>query len=134
MDADHKELVRRWNLLVCAGAPPAGSVIPLDNRAEPTPTVSDPMNHFRALIDLLRDHFRREEALMESIDYPDLEPHKSEHSILTAELVRISRELAEAGGEGLSEDALENIKRCCFDHFVTEDRRLAEFYFGERTT
>lgn len=34
--------------------------------------------------------------------------------------------------EQLSEESLKHIKRWCFDHFVTGDRRLAELYIHAR--
>ncbi|MEA3274924.1 MAG: hemerythrin domain-containing protein [Pseudomonadota bacterium] len=131
VDADHKELVRLLNLLLCAEGRCAESFAELETPRESAPAGSSQLAHFSNLLGHLRDHFRREEALMMSLDYPDFELHESEHRMQMAELIDLRRHLSDRGSRCLSEESLEWIKRCSFDHFVTEDRRLAEFYLRE---
>lgn len=47
---------------------------------------SDPLDLLQAFIDFLYQHFRFEEDLMRSVDYPGTEPHAKEHSALLTEI------------------------------------------------
>ena len=127
-DTDHRELVRLLNRLLesqgqARGDPDGQSADGGQGTAGP-----DQVTELAGLIVHLREHFRREEALMAAIAYAGLEDHCSEHAMQIAELLTLCRELENSGASRLAAESLECIKRWCFDHFVTEDRRLAEAY------
>lgn len=128
LDTDHRELVRLLNLLLesqgqaledSEGHQADGGQRPVEPGQEAD---------LAALIAHLREHFRREEELMAAIAYAGLEDHRSEHAMQIAELLILCRELENSGARRLAAESLEWIKRWCFDHFVIEDRRLAEAY------
>lgn len=132
LDADHQELVRLLNQLLEAQAETLAEGGPgHPRRGEDQPRQSQ-VAGLAALIQHLHAHFRREEDLMTAIDYPDLEAHRGEHAMQAAELMALCRELEDSGAEQLSGESLEWIKRWCFDHFITEDRRLANAYLAHR--
>jgi hemerythrin len=129
VDADHKELVRLLNLLLSeggGGSPDRGAPQASPGRRQPG---TEQLARFSALVDHLHDHFRREEEIMLSVRYLDFDAHRGEHSMQIAELTELRRRLTDSGGRRrLDPESLEWVKRWCFDHFVTEDRRFAEFY------
>jgi hemerythrin len=95
---------------------------------EPDDADSTPLARFEALLEHLREHFEREEALMLSIDYDDFQNHKCEHSLQLAELTELRRQVVREHGDAFTRESLQWVKRWCFDHFVAEDRRLARAY------
>jgi hemerythrin len=126
LDADHRRVVELVNqLLVSASQDPFGS-------SATDPSIldegGDTLTRFERLVDHLRAHFDREEALMLSIDYIDFQNHKCEHSLELAELTDLRRQIPDAPDATFSPEALQWIKRWCFDHLVSEDRHLARAY------
>jgi hemerythrin len=133
LDTDHQELVRLLNaLLQVQGAPSPKPGLDPPAEGQRSPEGSQ-VAGLATLIAHLRAHFQREEALMSAIDYADREAHRGEHAMQIAELMALCREQEERGERRLQADSLEWIKRWCFDHLVSEDRRLAEAYH-RRTT
>jgi hemerythrin len=131
LDADHQEMVRLVNqLLSTRHRPSSGRVSDLGKScpAAAGPPGAQPLVRFEALLDHLREHFRREEALMLSIDYDEFQVHQCEHSLQLAELAELGRQLPRDGSHGFTQESLNWIKRWCFDHLISEDRRLAEAY------
>ncbi|CRI67396.1 hypothetical protein THIOKS1570026 [Thiocapsa sp. KS1] len=129
LDADHRKLVKLVNILLTGQ--PAGQPEPDredDHHRSVDLTRAEPLRRFEALVDHLRHHFEREEALMLSIDYDDFQTHKCEHSLQLAELTELRRQLLSEGRAHFSRESLQWIKRWCFDHFIAEDRRLADAY------
>jgi hemerythrin len=127
LDADHRRLVTLVNRLL-ATQPSFRQDRGGTNDPAPDPADSEPLVHFEALLDHLRTHFEREEALMLSIDYNDFQTHKCEHSLQLAELTELRRRVAHDRVDAFSHESLQWIKRWCFDHFVAEDRRFARAY------
>lgn len=76
-----------------------------------------------------RNHFRREEEFMRTIDYPGLAEHRSEHALLMAEHTAMVRELRARGAERLAPEDLENLKHWVVAHILGADRGFADFYF-----
>ncbi|MFZ0789297.1 MAG: hemerythrin family protein [Chromatiaceae bacterium] len=129
LDTDHRELVRLLNRLLESQGQARG-----DSEGQPADGGQGPVEpgqvaDLAALIAHLREHFRREEELMAAIRYAALEDHCSEHAMQIAELLALCRDLENRGARRLAAESLEWIKRWCFDHFVTEDRRLADAYW-----
>jgi hemerythrin len=133
VDADHKELVRLLNLLLSEKINGPRDRVAPHSPSAPSQPGRDQVARFGALVDHLHDHFRREEAIMLSVGYPDFEAHRGEHSMQIAELTELRRRLTDSGGRRhLDPESLEWVKRWCFDHFVTEDRRFAEFFLRQK--
>ena len=76
-----------------------------------------------------REHFRREEEFMRTIDYPGLADHRSEHALHMAELTTQVREFRERGLERLSVQELEFLKQWVVAHILGADRGFADHYF-----
>lgn len=128
LDDDHRRLVTLVNALLASQlGTEHDHGITADHR-EPDTIESAPLARFEALLEHLRRHFEREEALMLSIDYDDFQTHKCEHSLQLAELTELRRQESRDHGDFFSQESLQWIKRWCFDHFVAEDRRLAQAY------
>ncbi|RKT46690.1 bacteriohemerythrin [Thiocapsa rosea] len=128
LDADHRRLVTLVNaLLASQSGAEHGLGITGDDR-EPDIADSGSLARFEDLLDHLRHHFEREEALMLSIDYDDFQTHKCEHSLQLAELTELRRQMLRERGDAFTQESLQWVKRWCFDHFIAEDRRLARAY------
>ncbi len=128
LDADHQELVRLLNRLLESQGQAHADAEDQSADGGQGPAEPDQVAELAALVAHLRAHFGREEALMAAIAYPGLEDHRGEHAMQIAELLALCRELEASGARRLPSERLEWIKRWCFDHLVTEDRRLAEAY------
>jgi len=131
LDADHQEMVRLVNQLLSTRHRPSSGRVSDLGQSDPSvagPPGAQPLVRFEALLDHLREHFRREEALMLSIDYAEFQVHQCEHSLQLAELAELGRQLPSDGSHGFTRESLNWIKRWCFDHLISEDRRLAEAY------
>lgn len=129
LDADHRRLVTLVNALLATQPGMEHDLgITGDDREPDTTTDSDPLARFEILLDHLRHHFEREEALMLSIDYADFQTHKCEHSLQLAELTELRRQVSRETGAVFGPESLQWIKRWCFDHFIAEDRRLSKAY------
>ena len=129
LDADHKEMVRLLNLLASSETHTAnagekeGSADKKD-----TPATESLLSRFDALISHIRDHFAREEAFMESINYPGCQEHKREHTVQMAVFTALRRDLSNSGAETLEREDLQGIKMWFLDHVFGEDRHYADFY------
>jgi hemerythrin len=121
LDADHRRMVELVNQLLATQMRAEGSAAAGDDSG-------DALTRFERLVDHLRAHFEREEALMLSIDYADFQNHKCEHSLQLAELTDLRRQIPNVPGAALSRESLQWIKRWCFDHLMAEDRNLARAY------
>lgn len=77
----------------------------------------------------VRQHFRREEEFIRTIDYPGLADHRSEHVLLMAELTDLVRELREQGVTHLAQQDLLTFKQWVVAHILGADRRFADHYF-----
>ncbi|SDX10075.1 hemerythrin [Thiocapsa roseopersicina] len=128
LDADHRRLVILVNALLASRPRSERDPAGIGDDREPDAADSEPLARFEALLDHLRHHFKREEAIMLSIDYDDFQTHKCEHSLQLAELTELRRQAVRDHGNAFSHESLQWVKRWCFDHFVAEDQRLARAY------
>lgn len=126
LDRDHRELVRLLNRLIEVGQRP-----PLYRHQPPQDGGDDARARLQSLIDHLRRHFATEEAFLQSIDYPEISEHKSEHALLLAELVDLHRDLRASGAERIDEESLEQVRDWFLHHVVAEDRRFAWYYYRQ---
>ncbi len=128
LDSDHRRLVTLVNALLSSRPRFEQYLGGTGDDREPDTAEREPFARFEALLDHLRDHFEREEALMLSIDYDDFQSHKCEHSLQIAELTELRRQVSRERGGTFSQESLQWVKRWCFDHFIAEDRRLGQAY------
>ncbi len=133
LDTDHRELMRLLNRLLESQGQALGDSERHQADGGQGPAEPGQVADLATLIAHLRDHFRREEELMAAIAYAGLEDHSSEHAMQIAELLALCREFEISGASRLAAESLECIKRWCFDHFVTEDLRLADAYRAHQT-
>jgi len=123
LDRDHRELVRLLNRLVCLDDPGSGGT------AESAGSLA--AECLEQVIAHLRLHFGREEAFLQSINYPGFLEHKTEHSLEMAELMELKRLLKVRGARRIDEGTAASLKRWFFNHVIAEDQRYADFYFEQ---
>jgi hemerythrin len=81
-----------------------------------------------ALVEYCRDHFRREEALMQALAYPFQSLHKGGHRTFERQLKAIQEKSALKGSTALLALQLSALMRgWLIDHIGTEDLKLAAF-------
>ena len=81
----------------------------------------------KAMNDLIAytgEHFGREEAEMERIEYVAVLAHKSEHTKLLKQLVEL-KEMLDAGGRMNTPAVADFLSRWLHDHILTTDKKLA---------
>ncbi len=79
------------------------------------------------LRDYTLKHFKHEEALLASVEYPDLEAHISEHRKLSAQVTQLLE-----GGDQLHRDNLVHLLETWVSHHILEvDRRYVEHLGGK---
>jgi hemerythrin len=88
-----------------------------------------------ALIDALsdlgeavREHFKREEELMQAVDYEDIAEHRTEHALLMAEYTDLLRHWRAEGLHLLDETAQESVRDWILDHILGADRDFAKAF------
>lgn len=76
-----------------------------------------------------RHHFRREEMLMELVDYPDRQNHMQSHEALLQDLTQLRARL-DRGEEGLSEETLQFFRTWLEQHIGHQDLALVPYLQG----
>jgi len=76
------------------------------------------------LVKVTQRHFKFEEALMLTHDYPARAEHHREHLMLLAELRDLIREIEE-GHKRFTQEALTSLKHWQIDHVLCNDREFA---------
>lgn len=130
LDDEHKEMARLLNQLVCSGKTADKRVVSIGcaqvGKIDPSITL---LHRVNALISHLRNHFKKEEAFLQLIDYPRYLDHKHGHMMEMAEFIQLRRELKESGAHSLDHATLLDIKGWFFNHVISEDKRFASYYF-----
>lgn len=122
VDAEHRELVAKLGSIFknygveVASDEPSGF-----------PTLNDALME---LGEAVREHFRREEELMETMDYDGIAEHRIEHALLMAEYTDMVRRWDAEGMTQLREDAQESMRDWILDHILGADRDFARAYFA----
>ena len=112
IDRHHQELIGIRNKLV--------DCCKLDN-APHSETFHDILAD---LFEYSRTHFSAEEALMHSIDYPDLDSHKNEHHAFIEHIVDLS--IAVANDPGIHYKALDVLTEWLVTHLFQADLRIRD--------
>lgn len=84
-----------------------------------------------ALTDLgeaVREHFSREEELMQAVGYEDIAEHCTEHALLMAEYTDQLRRWRAECIDVLDEDAQDNARDWILDHILGADRDFAKAF------
>jgi hemerythrin-like metal-binding protein len=84
-----------------------------------------------ALTDLgeaVREHFKREEELMQAVGYEDMAEHCTEHALLMAEYADQLRRWRAEGIHVFDEEAQENARDWILDHILGADRDFAKAF------
>lgn len=78
------------------------------------------------MLEMVREHFRDEEALMQTYEYDGLPEHHREHALLLAEMQELIREI-EAGHKPFTLDTLTALKYWQIDHVLYSDRKFIDY-------
>jgi hemerythrin-like metal-binding protein len=84
-----------------------------------------------ALTDLgeaVREHFKREEELMQAVGYEDIADQRTEHALLMAEYADQLRHWRAEGIDVFDEDAQDNARDWILDHILGADRDFAKAF------
>jgi hemerythrin-like metal-binding protein len=77
------------------------------------------------LILYTQEHFKREEDIMQAINYAELSAHKAEHDKLTGEVLEMQSRFL-AGETKIMVDLLKFLFDWLFEHIVKIDKKLAQ--------
>ena len=95
-----------------------------------------PASSLHQAADVLRQltarHFSSEEKLMESIEYPELEHHRTQHVALMIELDQLCKDLIDPGERKNVARTLTFLNYWLEYHVDTSDRRLADWHLARR--
>lgn len=116
IDADHQLLVSLINQLDDAM-----------NEGGGRDTVGSVLN---VLLEYTETHFGREELLMEKGSYPELAPHKREHSKLTGQVRQIVERWHGGDDASLDAEVLDFLKTWLTGHILGVDRKYTPFVEG----
>jgi hemerythrin-like metal-binding protein len=117
MDEQHLRLANAMNelhrFLVCDGNKPRAGIDQLCQR-------------LTRLLEMARQHFHDEEALMLTYEYDRLPQHHREHAMLLAEMQELIRDL-EAGSRPFTLETLTALKHWQIDHALYSDRIFVDY-------
>ena len=117
MDEDHKQLIGILNKLFAACSAYVGD--------EVLQQVTDELESYT------KNHFAREEELLESQGYPSLEVHKFQRQKLTKELHEYMEKVKTGAADGLSADVVTFLREWLIVHIKEHDHQYAT-YLGEK--
>jgi hemerythrin len=125
LDEDHRALVALLSKISGRYGAPDGQP---SGESEAAPSL-ELVAELEKLGKQVRDHFRREEAFMRSIDYPGLANHQCEHALLMAEYGELVRGLKERYATHLDAAAMEYLNDWMVPQILGPDRAFADYYF-----
>ena len=118
IDAQHKELFRLANFV--------------ENIDPRTITKIELSNLFKEFFNYMSEHFKEEEAYMESIEYPLLEPHRKLHQDI---IDTISNTLKEKKSVQELQQAMKDAShKWLVDHILNNDLKIEKWAKGNRVT
>ncbi len=82
---------------------------------------------FGTLVDYADHHFKREEQVMASVDYPNLAAHRREHQDFVAKVQALRNQLAAYSSNTLAIETFEFIKSWLINHIQKSDRAYAPY-------
>jgi hemerythrin len=120
LDMEHRDLVGRL-AEICSRFGPEASA----KRA------GDALALAEALADLgeaVREHFNREEDLMQAVGYAGIAEHRTEHALLMAEYADMVRHWGAEDIQVLDEAAQASVRDWILDHILGADRDFAKAF------
>jgi len=85
---------------------------------------------FDRLVDYAREHFRREEALMDEGHYPGLAAHREEHLLLATRVHELRRRFVGGSVENLNLELLVLFKTWLTSHIRISDLQYKPYVIG----
>lgn len=101
-----------------------GHLAGLEQLSNENRLVSCGLDKYGAFVDFVRDHFSREESLMESLRRDHVVAHRSEHDLFLYQLAHFSR-LFGKGDASLHEELLRFLRAWLIGHIMGSDHKLA---------
>lgn len=89
----------------------------------------------RILLELLeytRDHFAREEKVMQGAGYPDFKRHQSIHQALTRHVLKLAGSYVRTPTDTIKRQLIDFLASWLVDHIVKEDRRIGVYMRGKK--
>jgi hemerythrin len=82
---------------------------------------------------LAEEHFRNEEAIMETYKYPEIIDHKNEHADLLEQLFILKNRL-DSGQAPFGKDYMQILRKWLEEHLYAADDRLEKFLYQKSAT
>jgi len=90
-------------------------------------------NVMKELVDYVRIHFRDEEAIMESIHYPELKEHKKQHEQFIKEILK-AVDAYQNGKQFVPNSFVRFLRDWLFNHILINDKAWARYYASVMNT
>lgn len=113
IDDDHRKLVLLFNELIAACSVGVDSGI-IERALE-------------AAISLTREHFTREEQILEKEGYPELRKHRQEHQILLKQLISFGAQLTGGAPANVDPSVAGFLREWAIRHILGHDREYLTF-------
>ena len=82
----------------------------------------------KELVEYVMIHFRDEEAIMESVNYPQLKEHKKKHEAFVKEVLT-SVSAYRDGKQFVPNTFVRFLRDWLFNHILVSDKEMAKYYF-----
>ncbi|WP_158240536.1 bacteriohemerythrin [Telmatospirillum siberiense] len=113
IDDDHRKLVLLFNELLAVCSAGADSAI-IGRTLE-------------AAITLTREHFNREEDVLQASGYPRLQAHRQEHQVLLKQLVAFGAQLTGGAPMSVDPNVVGFLREWAIRHILGHDREYAAY-------
>ena len=91
-------------------------------------SVNQVRKYLSEFVALVEEHFKNEEAIMETCKYTEIIDHKKEHADLLKQLFVLKNKL-DNGHTPFGKDYMQLLRRWFEDHLFDADNRLEEFLY-----
>ena len=87
----------------------------------------------KELVEYVMIHFRDEEAIMESVNYPQLKEHKKKHEVFVKEILATVSAYKD-GKQFVPNTFVRFLRDWLFNHILVSDKEMAKYYFTIKGT
>ncbi len=84
------------------------------------------------LIEYTRDHFAREEKVMQAAGYPDFPRHKKLHDALTRQVLIFAQTYLRNPTDQVKRELIDFLAKWLVEHIIKEDRRIGVYMRGKK--